>query len=174
MKARHAAQGFTLIELMIVVAIIAILATVAVPVFLYYIDKSKTTEAKVNLKTLADGALAYFHVERGVPGSDGLNIRTHVFPEQGDVPTIGDGSIVGKKNNPLDYAEDFNKTPWVELGFQITSPFYFAYTYTPLDTPCRNFNATAKASIASIEDSNFVLMGRSSDDGVIPFVVQEQ
>ncbi|MGI5830186.1 MAG: type IV pilin protein [Bradymonadia bacterium] len=173
-KNKNNSRGFTLLELMIVVAIITLMAAVAIPAFLHYLDKAKTTEAKVNLKTLADGALNYYHQERGIPGSGGLEISTHVFPEQGEVPTIGIGDKVGFKNNPIDYAEDFNKTPWVELNFHISSPFLFSYTYTPLESPCRKFDAVAKASLANIEDSSFVLMGRSSDDGVMPFTIQEQ
>ena len=61
-------KGFTLIELMIVVAIIGILAAVAVPGFMRYIKDSKTSEAKDNMKAIADGALSYFETEHDYDG----------------------------------------------------------------------------------------------------------
>jgi len=53
-------KGFTLIELMIVVAIIGILAAIAIPNFLKFQAKSKQSEAKSQLGAIFTGELAYF------------------------------------------------------------------------------------------------------------------
>jgi type IV pilus assembly protein PilA len=53
-------KGFTLIELMIVVAIIGILAAIAIPNFLKFQAKSKQSEAKSNLGAIFTGEVSYF------------------------------------------------------------------------------------------------------------------
>ncbi len=53
-------KGFTLIELMIVVAIIGILAAIAIPNFMTYQAKSKQSEAKGNLAGIYTSEVAYF------------------------------------------------------------------------------------------------------------------
>lgn len=57
-------KGFTLVELMIVVAIIGILAAIAIPAFLRAIKKSKTSEAEGIMRKMADGSKAYFTSEQ--------------------------------------------------------------------------------------------------------------
>ena len=52
-------KGFTLIELMIVVAIIGILAAIAIPNFLAYQAKSKQSEAKVSLGAIFTSVVAF-------------------------------------------------------------------------------------------------------------------
>jgi type IV pilus assembly protein PilA len=52
--------GFTLIELMIVVAIIGILAAIAIPNFLAYQARSRQAEARTNLGAVFVSEVAYF------------------------------------------------------------------------------------------------------------------
>ncbi|MDX1411394.1 MAG: prepilin-type N-terminal cleavage/methylation domain-containing protein, partial [Nitrospirales bacterium] len=58
-------KGFSLTELMIVVAIIGILATIAIPSFMSYQAKTKQVEAKNNLVAIHTGEVAYFAENNG-------------------------------------------------------------------------------------------------------------
>ena len=69
-------QGFTLIELMIVVAIIGILAAVAIPAYQDYIARAQVTEA-VNLTAgLKAPAAEYFQSTGTVPSLGDLGATT--------------------------------------------------------------------------------------------------
>lgn len=69
-------KGFTLIELMIVVAIVGILAAIAIPNFLNYQAKSQQAEAKANLGSIFTNMTAY--------SAENTNGYTGA-----DLPTIG-------------------------------------------------------------------------------------
>ena len=84
--------GFTLIELMIVVAIIGILAAIAIPNFLRFQLKAKSSEGKTNLAAIRTAEESYF-AEYGnyvsalpSPPTLGDNVKTnfsHAVPSEG-------------------------------------------------------------------------------------------
>jgi general secretion pathway protein G len=69
-------QGFTLIELMIVVAIIGILAAIAIPKFASLIDKSKEGATKGSLNAVRSALQVYYGDNEGWFPADNLAVLT--------------------------------------------------------------------------------------------------
>ncbi len=65
-RARKNPQGFTLIELMIVVAIIGILSAIAIPRFAQMLEKSREGQTRGNLNSIHSAAAIYYGDQRGV------------------------------------------------------------------------------------------------------------
>ena len=68
-KREQATRGFTLIEVMITIAVIAILAAVALPNYIEYVTRSKLVEAKTNLADMRTRLEQYFLDNRAYPGA---------------------------------------------------------------------------------------------------------
>ena len=71
--------AFTLIELLIVVAIIAILAAIAVPNFLEAQTRSKVSRTKVDMRSLATGLEAYLVDNNHYPVPRGIYVIPPVY-----------------------------------------------------------------------------------------------
>lgn len=61
---RQQANGFTLVELLVVLAIIATLLTLAAPRYFQHVERSKEAVLRENLATMRD-AIEQFHADRG-------------------------------------------------------------------------------------------------------------
>lgn len=61
-KMLRSQKGFTLIELMIVVAIVGVLAAIAIPAYLDYIKRGRVSEVLAALDAIAQGATEYHSV----------------------------------------------------------------------------------------------------------------
>ena len=99
-------QGFTLIELMIVVAIIGILAAVAIPAYQDYTVRAKVTEA-LSLASAAKTAISEYYATNGtLPDSNaGAGIASSTSITGNNVSSVAvttDGSIqVTMSGNPI-------------------------------------------------------------------------
>jgi general secretion pathway protein G len=95
--------GFTFIEIMVVVAILAILAALVVPRIMGRTDDAKRTAAKVQIRNL-EGALQLYKLDNGVFPSTEQGLKALV-----EKPSVG---VVPKKWKIGGYLPKLPEDPW--------------------------------------------------------------
>lgn len=122
-------KGFSLIELMVAIAIIAILSAIAIPSYLGIKKKSARTEAKSNLKTIAM-CLENYYAENDNYGAVG--VYTYVLDNA--------GNVVGTFNHPgnLSAAADLGNNLNYDYTIRVTGTDTYTLSATPLRGPVAN------------------------------------
>jgi prepilin-type N-terminal cleavage/methylation domain-containing protein len=114
-------QGFTLIELMIVVAIIGILAAVAIPMFMDSMKTAKKSEALIQLDKIGKRAIIEYNTNATFPQAP-----TGITPGA----TCCTQNSLGKKKCAV-LPADWSSPEWRALDFSMDKDFYFQYDYAP-------------------------------------------
>jgi len=103
LNSRKAGQGFTLIEVMVVMIIIAVLAALIAPRLIGRLDQAKVTEARVQIKNF-ETALRLFKADNGFYPSTEQGLESLIAPPfVGQIPEhYKPGGYLEKKGLPKD------------------------------------------------------------------------
>jgi len=139
---RKKSKGFTLIELMIVVAIIAILAAIAIPQYRKFQLKSKTSEAKTNIGAIRTCEEAY-------AAENDVYLLAIGYPDDDVNATKRDWNT-----------EDVDASNYTDIGFKPAGGVY--YNYTVANNTGTNFNGASEVPTADITPTGPTVQSRDN------------
>lgn len=130
-------NAFTLVELLVVVAIVGILSAIALPNFLAQTDKAKATEAKTHMASTLKQAHAKFLEDGAAPESTNTNMNSTYGTPTDDatkfnyeqvswsspvwtIKAVGNSTDSGLENKELDGCVNFN-TGIVDIQTELDS-----------------------------------------------------
>ncbi|AGP37606.1 pilin [Sorangium cellulosum] len=162
-------RGFTLIEIMIVVAIVGVLAALAVFGVRSYLSSAKTAEAKQTVGAIARSAVTQYErdlsISQILPATGGSAASTHILCDSATQVPLDPARVRGRKYQPstapgVDFMSGTALAGWQCLGFSIEAPIYFQYSYrvggsyvsellpgAPLPTGAEAFEAAARGDL---------------------------
>lgn len=150
LKNLRSKKGFTLIELMIVVAIIAILAVVAVPQFTKYMRQAKSAEATELLDLIKKGSSTYYSTPRTLSNGSHTDCQfpfsAVLTPTDKTCCNSGGGGVDTDVDDRCDAnPNQWSNLTWSALKFAITDQHYFTYQYLSNGVSMSGALATGKA-----------------------------
>ena len=172
---RRKIRGFTLVELMIVVAIVGVLAALAIYGVRRYILNSKTAEARNSIGQLSKDASAAFNREGMAADILTLGTATGITnrlcaPAAKTVPE-NDTEIKGKKyqSKPSEWSAGGQFDGWSCLKFTMQDPQYYKYEYKAVGTKGEEGETFTAGAYGDLDGngtlSNFALGGKIQKDG---------
>ncbi len=161
-------SGFTLIELMIVVAIIGILAAVAIPAFVKYIRKSKTVEATEALDKIKIGARQYYVADHWLTNG---TLAPKAFPvvTAGTTPSGAPTACCTSGGKCSSATSVWDDNGWGPMHFALTEPHYYGYSFATTGTSnAALYTATAQGDLdCDGTYSTWEIRGSIDDEGSV-------
>ena len=140
-------SGFSLVELMIVVAIMAILAAIAIPSFLKFQTKAKESEARNNLAAIRTCEESYRAEED----------RYHPCLASPDSIPVADSVTWVDVGTPATPGDPASGNCFEDIGFEPSGKVRFQYAVTMMDVNRTSYEATAEGNLTGDEVVTFTM-----------------